>query len=487
MADEAAAAALAAQQALQAQNQALLTAINALTTFLTTNAGAAAGPPAQVPHIPLLDPFASPNAFDISSRAGSTAFHTASSALLNPWNGEVDSFPPFVIALKLRAREMHWTAVAPTGICTLTDDAGTPQDLFDSYFSLTPANAETARAGRLNDRSIQNSRAMYQCLKKSISGALFTIIFEQAANLPYEDGPILFLVLTDYTVSSTVQLSMNAVQRLMVFDPAFYKYEIPRINTSLLNLFLLAASPGHRLNEPERLQYILTIYLKIRQPESWASWVRTQTERVEDGALASSQVLLNKAVLKYNLIKSTESEFKGSTLTIQEDIVAMLATRVKKPSAPSKEASKDSPKPADDKNKTKTEDKNFPPFVKHYKSGTDPAAVKYKLGDTKDWKGTTYYFCDCPKHRERHKWHPHKAEECNTRKLWLEQGGTPFTGDSPSTPNANLADSGPPADTDVPPPATDATAMLATIMNSLSGNSEAQASIADAINSISQE
>jgi len=260
----------------------------------------------------------------LSSRAGSSAFHTASAALSNTWDGDVDSFPPFVIALKLRAREMHWTAAPPTGVSTIAN-----HNLFDDYYSITNAEAELARLARTNDRAMQNSRAMYKCLQRSITGDLFTIIFEQAANIPHEDGPLLFLMLTSYTVSSSVQLSMNAIQRLMAFDPAKFKYEIPRINTTLLHLFVMASSPGRPLAEPERIQYILTTYVKIRQPESWASWVRTQTERVEDGIppLITSQTLLNKAVLKYNKIRSTESTFTGSTSSIQEDIVAMFAKK----------------------------------------------------------------------------------------------------------------------------------------------------------------
>jgi len=149
-------------------------------------------------------------------------------------------------------------------------------------------------------------RATYKCLQSSITGDLFTIIFEQAANIPHEDGLTLFLVLTSYTVSSSVQLSMNAIQPLMAFDPSKFKYEIPRINTSLLHLFVMALSPGRPLAKPERIQYILTTYVKICQPKYWASWVRTRTERVEDGTVViTSQTILNKAVLKYNKIKST--------------------------------------------------------------------------------------------------------------------------------------------------------------------------------------
>lgn len=454
----------------------LTAAILALTQYLQ----AQPAPPVPTAHVPLLDPFASPNAFDLSSRAGSSAFHTASAALSNTWDGDVDSFPPFVIALKLRAREMHWTAAPPTGVSTIAN-----HNLFDDYYSITNAEAELARLARTNDRAMQNSRAMYKCLQRSITGDLFTIIFEQAANIPHEDGPLLFLMLTSYTVSSSVQLSMNAIQRLMAFDPAKFKYEIPRINTTLLHLFVMASSPGRPLAEPERIQYILTTYVKIRQPESWASWVRTQTERVEDGIppLITSQTLLNKAVLKYNKIRSTESTFTGSTSSIQEDIVAMFAKKAPASNKTSKNPNKDTDKSNDDSKKQPYNvDKDQPPFVKHYKASSEPDAAKFKLGDTKDWKGSTYHFCDCPIHRSRIKWHTHKPDDCKTRTRWLadKEGSTT----TPSPPTANVADT----DTDdAAAPADDATALLASVMNRLTGNAEAQASIADAIHSLSTE
>jgi hypothetical protein len=43
-----------------------------------------------------------------------------------------------------------------------------------------------------------------------------------------------------------------------------------------------------------------------------------------------------------------------------------------------------------------------------------------KIGDSKQFKGKTFYFCPAP-HKES-KWHLHKAEECNTYKKWKSEG-----------------------------------------------------------------
>ena len=216
------------------------------------------------------------------------------------------------------------------------------------------------------------------------------------------------------------------------------------------------------------------MYSKIRQPKAWASWVRQQIEKVEEGTVTGSQDLLNKGVLKFTKVKAVENGWKASTLTIQEDIVAMLASH--------KQSSKKPPAskiPLKDKDKPPFQPTEQPPFVRHYKASTEENSVLYKLGDTKEWKSNTYYFCDCPFHRNKLKWHTHKPEDCKTRIRWLATKGN---NDSPS-PAANVAE-----DADLPSDTTsdDPSALLASVLSSLSGNSEAQAFVADAINALKE-
>lgn len=65
--------------------------------------------------------------------------------------------------------------------------------------------------------------------------------------------------------------------------------------------------------------------------------------------------------------------------------------------------------------------KQLPPFIKHFKHKVNGNDVKDKVGDTKQWKGDTWHFCDCTNHRDRIKWHTHPATDCRTRKRWLKQ------------------------------------------------------------------
>ena len=140
-------------------------------------AAAAAGGQAAAGGGPLLHPFEADQPFDLSTRAGAAAFATASSALEETWDGSTDSFPAFVTALRLRASEAKWNAPAPHGILQVNGN-----NILTHYEGITAAQITNARQGRFDDRAIQNARAMYQCLKKSITGDLKAQVFDQFGN-----------------------------------------------------------------------------------------------------------------------------------------------------------------------------------------------------------------------------------------------------------------------------------------------------------------
>jgi len=99
--------------------------------------------------------------------------------------------------------------------------------------------------------------------------------------------------------------------------------------------------------------------------------------------------------------------------TVQEDIVAMVATHSKR-------------KPKDHgfgDNKKSKFSLQVPPFITHFQ---DSAGVKHKLGDSKEFNSMTFYFCDCPDHYNCLKWHTHTHthEKYRTRIKWLERQGT---------------------------------------------------------------
>jgi hypothetical protein len=184
-------------------------------------------------------------------------------------------------------------------------------------------------------------------------------------------------------------------------------------------LFVLATTASRALPDAERIQHLLTAYARIRQPEEWAQWVRNQVDEFDKGSLIHCQTFMNEAALKYIKISATSSGFTGSSNTLQEDIVAMVANAKRK-----KVSNDDRPGKPAAAAKASTAQEKPPPFAKHFKASAAADAVQYKVGDSKVHNGKTFYFCDCPNHRDKLRWHVHPADTCRTRKKWLETGTT---------------------------------------------------------------
>ena len=56
-----------------------------------------------------------------------------------------------------------------------------------------------------------------------------------------------------------------------------------------------------------------------------------------------------------------------------------------------------------------------------------PSATSCKVGDSNDWDGHSWYFCDCPNHKEHIKWHTHSTKSCHTHQHWLASKSTDAT------------------------------------------------------------
>jgi hypothetical protein len=196
----------------------------------------------------LLDPFDAAPPFDLSSRAGSTAYATACSALDETWDGMPDTLPSFVVCLRIRSAEVKWNSPAPKGILTYNG-----HDLLTAHHNIE-TDIETARVARIDARAKQNAQSMYECLKKSISGDLCSSIFEQASNLMTEaDGPSFFKKMLSFTTVSSLQLAMLSFNQILQFDPAMYQFNVPTINKNLNHLFVLATTGTRTLDDPERI------------------------------------------------------------------------------------------------------------------------------------------------------------------------------------------------------------------------------------------
>ena len=452
-------------------NAALAAAILALTNVIATMRQPAPAP------TPVFDPFDSTKPFDLSTRAGSTAYSTISAPLDEVWDGHVATFPSFIVALRLRSEEGKWNATAPQGILTFpTGTTGVSNNILTDYHSVTDAQIETARDARTDQRAIQNAKAMFKCIKSSIKGALKDTIFTQIGNMPtHSDGNTLFKTLTSFTTVASLQLSMLSFQNILDFNPFDWEFNIPVINGKLIHLFTLATTQSRVLAKSERIQHTVNVYSKILQPEMWAQWVRNKIDFFEEGGITVCQDFMNSATMKYNKIACTTSGFKGSVHTVHDDIVAMMAK-----SQPSNKRKQDNEIIDITKSPpTKKVKRDTPPFMTHYKDAS--TGIKYKVGDTKEYGGKTFYYCDAPTHLNKIKWHTHTTDSCRVRKLWLKSK----TDNDSAVANVGDAESPTPPDNDEsdtnnsPSPLV---ALLASAMNMATDNDIVKDLIANAIN-----
>jgi len=127
---------------------------------------------------------------------------------------------------------------------------------------------------------------------------------------------------------------------------------------------------------------------------------------------------MNTAVVKFNKINSTENGFQGYVHTVQEDIVALIAPKAT--NKPLKMKRRTQFKEEDDEADPpkKKFAKGSPPWLKHFK---DVDSNKYKISDTKEFKGKIFHYCDTPNHCDCTKWHIHAAVDCSICKKWLKK------------------------------------------------------------------
>ena len=134
---------------------------------------------------------------------------------------------------------------------------------------------------------------------------------------------------------------------------------------------------------------MLTIYGHIKQPVQWAKWVQVQEDQFEESQITISQDFMYQASVKYTKIASSDSGFHGSMKTLQDDIVAMVAAVKKHKTLPTN--AKHDAKSTGLRSRSSAK---WPPFIKHFKALNTADAIHYKVGDSKEWDGKTWYFCD---------------------------------------------------------------------------------------------
>jgi len=119
---------------------------------------------------------------------------------------------------------------------------------------------------------------------------------------------------------------------------------------------------------------------------------------------------------------------------IQDDIVALVTEKSRSNTKRNfkRRVDEDEDKPTNARRpKLKT---NEPSWICHFKSS---AGVKYKVGDTKEFKGKTYHYCDAP-HCARIKWYTHCPVDCCVCQKFLQKKSV-NEDTSTNAPDPNLA------------------------------------------------
>ena len=459
------------------QGQTDAAAARATAQTAATAARTAAALAATAAAAPLLDPLATTAPLNRATRAGESAFNQGSSGITPSWTGTIDTFPAFLIAFRQRAVEYKWTATDATGVTTFGG-----KDLFTQGPEISTADVETAFAARTDPRATQNSQMMYRCLKDSFKGtSVWNAIFGNLSNAPdHEDGPTLWKQMTAFTAPASFQQSQTAMEEIQSLDPAAFDFDVLKINSKLTGYFLLLATPHRAVAQSEQIHHTLTVYGKIQQPSEWTEWVKEQQRNYDKNNITTVATLMNDGHLQYNRIVMKNGAFRGSTQTITEEIVAMLA---------SKKTPKKRTPVATTADGSATSDNKPPPFLRHTKVSSAADAAPYKVGDTKDWNGATYYYCDATTHRNKIHWHTHPTADCRVRKR-EHDGAAANLGSAAPSPAPTLAPAPSPAPdpsvalTAAPSAAPDITALLVSAYGQLDGRPHQQALLADLLTSI---
>ena len=139
---------------------------------------------------------------------------------------------------------MKWNAIAPQCIFSVPTGGNTNRDILTKYKLIFPVNIADAFSARTKNLAIQKPNAFYAMLYKSVTGTIHDTIFKQAQNLPSEKSSVAILKLfTLFTIVTSLQRSILSLDQIMSLLMLKYNYIIPKINTKLAHIFLLARTP----------------------------------------------------------------------------------------------------------------------------------------------------------------------------------------------------------------------------------------------------
>ena len=203
---------------------------------------------------PLPNPYNPSTNFDLSSQSGATTYADACATLSEPWDGQVGKFPSFIVNVHICAKKMKWNTFTPHGILSVSIRGNTNCDILIEYQLIYSVNIADTFAACTENFAIQNSKAFYAMLPKSVTGAIHDTAFEKVQNLLSKKyGIALLKLFTSFTVVASLQISILSFNQITNLRLLTYNYIIPKINTNPTHIFLLASTSTCVLDNSEQI------------------------------------------------------------------------------------------------------------------------------------------------------------------------------------------------------------------------------------------
>ena len=236
----------------------------------------------------------------------------------------------------------------------------------------------------------------------------------------HEDGPSLFFHVVSQLFTATFSNAQVTRDNLSDFHPKRFRYDVIQVNnyiSSAVMTLKAASSAGGTITDQEILYFQFKVYKKIKAPAEWTTHILFLESTVASTPGYTPETLFNETQAKYTTLLN-QGLWKPSNKTPKEQTLAMVAQQqqVKKGS---NNPAMSNPNATQGTKPTEKDKKNPPPLPPHLPI--------YKLGDTKQWNGKTYYWCPA-NHKHSH-WHTHKVEECNTYNKMMKEKNKPNNDD----------------------------------------------------------
>jgi hypothetical protein len=323
------------------------------------------------------------------------------------YDGDRANPPTFLKQFGAKAKQYNWMRILTFG------QGATAKNLIKHYGEITKAEVQAAAVTYLGTdyRRDQDSDMMYNCLRKSVSNAVFAKVATEPEHYTYtvqnqadplEDGPSFLKAIIDHTYTNT--LSNTAVAQENLSSLPEYMATLQDSNITEFNDYVKKQLEALAAGGDTTSDLVINLfkgYAKAKDKD-FKTWVKQKKGEWFDCTFAINPNGLDLMELTENHYKDAVKTKEWMKLDDDQQLKLALQTKIKAVKATARQQMKrNDPK---SKKKGKHRDKKQP--------GTSEWAWKkqeLKQGEShiKNYSGKTYHWC--PYHEL---WSLHKKDEC---------------------------------------------------------------------------